>query len=81
VVVEDLHWVDGASSAVLGDLVADVRARAYLFIVTARPGRLPAWFDETIELDPLPQADARKLVDLAFEQPVSGALADTVELS
>ena len=42
-VLEDLHWIDGASQEVLGELLAGVPGLRLLVLATARPGWAPPW--------------------------------------
>ena len=73
-VVEDLHWIDEGSQAMLSGLVEGMDGTPTLVLVNYRPEHEPAWSDspryETIELQPLDRADtARLLRDLAGEDP------------
>jgi adenylate cyclase len=78
IVLEDMHWVDSASSAVLGELARDVESRRCLLLTTSRPGWTPGWKAESIALDALGDAPARALIDSVFGVPVDDALADTI---
>lgn len=42
-IVEDAHWIDPTSGALLGALVARIRALPVLLVVTLRPEFVPAW--------------------------------------
>ena len=65
-VVEDLHWVDGAS-AVFFELIADdVAGAPILLLGTYRPGYRPSWLDRSyatqLALAPLGQPDSLAVV-------------------
>jgi class 3 adenylate cyclase/tetratricopeptide (TPR) repeat protein len=65
-VVEDLHWVDGETQAVLDMLVDRMGAVPLLLLVTYRPEYEHRWANRSsytsIHLEPLPRADARAMV-------------------
>jgi tetratricopeptide (TPR) repeat protein len=77
-VLEDMHWVDSASSAVLAELARDVESRRCLLLSTSRPGWTPGWEAENIALEALGDANARALVESAFGAPVDDALVETI---
>jgi class 3 adenylate cyclase/tetratricopeptide (TPR) repeat protein len=70
---EDVHWMDEASSELLRFLATQLSSRPWLACATRRPG--PGGFSATegvppvpaltLRLEPLPAADARKLVEAA----------------
>ena len=64
--VEDAHWMDGATEDFLVSLFERLRDRPLLAIVTSRPWRPRRWADvartSDILLDRLPEADAHRLV-------------------
>lgn len=73
-IVEDLHWIDGGSQAMLHGLVEGMEGTPTLVLVNYRPEHTPAWAEaahyETIELEPLDRSDTAKLLrDLAGEDP------------
>ena len=73
-IVEDLHWVDEGSQAMLSGLVEGMEGTPTLVLVNYRPEHKPAWAEspryEAIELQPLDRADTAKLLrDLAGEDP------------
>ncbi len=73
-VVEDLHWMDAASQAMLNGLVEGMEGTPTLVLVNYRPEYAPAWQGspryEAIELQPLDRTDTAKLLrDLAGEDP------------
>ena len=73
-VVEDLHWIDGASQAMLNGLVEGMEGTPTLVLVNYRPEHEPAWLGspryETIELQPLDRGDTAALLrDLTGEDP------------
>jgi predicted ATPase len=65
VVVDDLHWIDRSSSALLGEIVAAARRLPILVLATTRPGPLPAWVEaddvEWLELGGLDAAETGEL--------------------
>jgi class 3 adenylate cyclase/tetratricopeptide (TPR) repeat protein len=73
-VIEDLHWIDEGSQAMLEGLVEGMEGTPTLVLVNYRPEHEPAWAGspryETIELQPLDRGDTVKLLrDLAGEDP------------
>jgi class 3 adenylate cyclase/tetratricopeptide (TPR) repeat protein len=66
-VLEDLHWVDGATQAVLDSLVESLPAARVLLLVNYRPGYQHAWGGKTyysqLRLDPLPPETAEGMLD------------------
>lgn len=82
-VLEDLHWIDEGSDAMLRGLVDSIAATNTLAIVNFRPEYTPAWADSPayrqITLQPLRQADTRELLrDLAGEDPSLDGLEEPV---
>jgi len=74
ILVEDLHWIDPGSEALLGGLLEDLSGSSLLAVVNFRPEYEPAWALPpehcTIELQPLGPDDTRALLrDLAGEDP------------
>jgi class 3 adenylate cyclase/tetratricopeptide (TPR) repeat protein len=65
VIVEDAHWLDEASAALLVDVLADVATRPWAVVVTRRPSggglRLPDDGTDRIELEPLDPGAAVEL--------------------
>ncbi|MDX6634075.1 MAG: hypothetical protein QOF06_278 [Solirubrobacterales bacterium] len=73
-IVEDLHWIDEGSQAMLNGLVEGMEGTPTLVLVNYRPEHKPTWEGasayETIELQPLDRADTVKLLgDLAGQDP------------
>jgi adenylate cyclase len=71
-VVEDLHWVDEGSAAMLGDLIDSVQGTNTLAVVNYRPEYSPPWETSSayrrLRPEPLTPADTRELLrDLAGE--------------
>jgi class 3 adenylate cyclase/tetratricopeptide (TPR) repeat protein len=82
-VVEDLHWIDEASEAMLAELVASVEGTKTLAVVNFRPEYTLDWADapsyRDIELEPLGQADTRELLgDLAGGDPSLDGLDEPI---
>ncbi len=83
VLIEDLHWIDEASGAMLGELVGSVEGTSTLAIVNFRPEYKPDWGGSTsfrrLELEPLVEgATGEMLRDLAGEDPSLDGLAELV---
>jgi class 3 adenylate cyclase/tetratricopeptide (TPR) repeat protein len=82
-VVEDLHWIDEASEAMLAELVASVEGTNTLAVVNFRPEYTLDWDDppiyRRISLEPLGQGDTRELLrDLAGEDPSLDGLDEPI---
>jgi DNA-binding NtrC family response regulator/predicted ATPase len=64
--VEDLHWLDSESQALLVVLSESLTAARVLLLVTYRPEYQPAWNSNTsytqLRLDPLEQEEAEELL-------------------
>ncbi len=82
-VIEDLHWIDGGSAALLGGLLAAVEGTQTLVVVNFRPEYERDWSGppdyHEIELAPLGPADTAELLrDLAGGDPSLDGLAELV---
>ena len=82
-VLEDLHWVDEASNAMLGGLIESIEGTNTLAVVNYRPEYEPPWAAAThyraIELSPLERADtAELLTDLAGTDPSLDGLDEPI---
>jgi DNA-binding winged helix-turn-helix (wHTH) protein/tetratricopeptide (TPR) repeat protein len=66
-VVENLHWIDAETQAVLDTLVENLPAGRLFLLTTYRPEYRHEWVSKTyytqLRLDPLPRERARELVD------------------
>jgi class 3 adenylate cyclase/tetratricopeptide (TPR) repeat protein len=66
-VLEDLHWIDNATQALLDSLVESLPAARVLLLVNYRPGYHHAWGGKTyysqLRLDPLPPETAEGMLD------------------
>lgn len=61
--VEDAHWIDPETLALLGALPAALEGQAVLLIATRRPEGAPIWPDATvIDLAALPQEEAAAML-------------------
>jgi class 3 adenylate cyclase/tetratricopeptide (TPR) repeat protein len=83
-VVEDLHWVDGASEAFVIDLAQAVRDTRTMLLVNFRPEYEPTWLDaahcRVIALAPLGAEAATELLrDLLGDDPSLRPLAERIE--
>ncbi len=82
-VIEDLHWIDEASDAMLAGLVDSIAGTRTLALVNYRPEYEPSWdgsaLYEAIELQPLTRADSAELLrDLAGEDPSLDGLDEPI---
>ncbi|MGH8067256.1 MAG: sigma 54-interacting transcriptional regulator [Candidatus Entotheonellia bacterium] len=64
--VENLHWIDPTSEALLASLVEGLAGASILVLTTFRPGYRPRWLDKSyatqIALQPLGPDESRQLV-------------------
>jgi class 3 adenylate cyclase len=82
-VVEDLHWMDEGSNAMLGELVTSVEGTKTLAMVNFRPEYSPAWGNSPIyrevPLEPLAREHTRELLrDIAGEDPSLDGLEEPI---
>jgi class 3 adenylate cyclase/tetratricopeptide (TPR) repeat protein len=82
-VVEDLHWIDESSEAMLAEMVAALEGTKTLAVVNFRPEYSLAWeaapIYRRLDLDPLGPADTRELLrDLAGEDPSLDGLEEPI---
>jgi class 3 adenylate cyclase/tetratricopeptide (TPR) repeat protein len=82
-VIEDLHWIDEGSAAMLGDLFSAVEDTRTLVVVNFRPEYTRGWSHppsyHEISLEPLgPDGTHELLRDLAGEDPSLDGLAELV---
>jgi len=82
-VIEDLHWIDEGSAAMLGDLFDAVAGTPTLVVVNFRPEYERPWAGPSdyreIALEPLGAADTVELLrDLAGEDPSLDGLAELI---
>ena len=65
--IEDIHWMDGASEEALSRLVGQAGSAGLLVVHTRRPEYRPAWLGgvgvTTLPLGALPAADIERLVE------------------
>jgi class 3 adenylate cyclase/tetratricopeptide (TPR) repeat protein len=82
VVVEDLHWIDEASGAMLDYMVGSIENTKTLVIVNYRPEYTPPWSPgafRQVTLEPLAEPDTREMLsDLAGEDPSLDGLGELV---
>ena len=75
VVIEDLHWMDEASDAMLSELVTSIEGTQTVAIVNFRPEYSPDWDGEPIyrqvALEPLGEEDTRELSRVLTGQDLS----------
>jgi class 3 adenylate cyclase/tetratricopeptide (TPR) repeat protein len=82
-VVEDLHWIDKSSEAMLTEMVAALEGTKTLAVVNFRPEYSLAWdaapIYRRLDLEPLGPADTRELLrDLAGEDPSLDGLEEPI---
>ncbi len=78
VIIEDLHWADAASIAIVSDLANEIVGRTCLFVGTARSGWNPPWPAEKLELHPLHEDDARVLIGRLLHSVPDDALVSAI---
>jgi adenylate cyclase len=83
IMVEDLHWIDEGSEAMLADLVEAIGGTQTLLVVNYRPEYEPAWAASptyrTVSLTPLGPADTREMLrDIAGEDPSLDGLEEPI---
>ena len=78
VVAEDLHWIDNGSLDVLSELVREIANLRGLFVTTSRSSWTPPWSAQGLAIEPLPDVDARALIEEIVELPVADELAATI---
>jgi class 3 adenylate cyclase/tetratricopeptide (TPR) repeat protein len=81
--IEDLHWIDAGSSAMLHALITAIKGTNTLVVVNFRPEYRPPWRDSPayreIPLEPLAREDTRELLrDLAGEGPSLDGLDEPI---
>jgi class 3 adenylate cyclase len=82
-VVEDLHWIDEGSEAMLAEMIGTIEGTNTLVVVNFRPEYSPAWQDissyRSISLEPLGEDNTRELLrDLAGEDPSLDGLEEPI---
>jgi adenylate cyclase len=82
-VIEDLHWMDSGSDALLGELLGSVEGTKTLVILNYRPEYTPSWGGlpnyRQIPLEPLGPADTESLLrDLVGDDPSLDGLAEMI---
>jgi predicted ATPase len=64
--VENLHWIDPTSEALLASLVDAMAGASILLLATFRPGYRPLWLDKSyatqLALHPLGSDESRQVV-------------------
>ncbi|MGC1166196.1 MAG: adenylate/guanylate cyclase domain-containing protein [Solirubrobacterales bacterium] len=81
--IEDLHWIDEGSNAMLSDLVDAIEGTNTLAVVNFRPEYTPPWQSSKayreLPLEPLGREDTRDLLrDLAGEDPSLDGLDEAI---
>ncbi|HXC53492.1 MAG TPA: adenylate/guanylate cyclase domain-containing protein [Candidatus Limnocylindrales bacterium] len=82
--IEDMHWIDGASLAFFGDMIKVLPETSEMLLMNYRPEFHPPWADdpcfEQIALEPLgPAAVGEILRDLLGNDPSTVKLATNIE--
>jgi class 3 adenylate cyclase/tetratricopeptide (TPR) repeat protein len=67
IVVENLHWIDSETEALIGGLVGELAAHRVLLLVNYRPEYRPPWVSErsftpALKIEPLPPGSAGELL-------------------
>jgi adenylate cyclase len=81
--IEDLHWIDEGSNAMLADLVDSIAGTNTLAVVNFRPEYAPPWQGSEacrgLSLEPLGRGDTRELLrDLAGADPSLDGLDEPI---
>jgi adenylate cyclase len=81
--IEDLHWIDEGSNAMLADLVASIEGTNTLAVINYRPEYTPPWVGSPsfrgISVAPLARADTAELLrDLAGADPSLDGLDEPI---
>lgn len=81
--IEDLHWVDAGSEAMLAELVGSIAGSRTLAVVNFRPEYSPPWAGSPayreVSLAPLAREDTQELLrDLAGEDPSLDGLDEPI---
>jgi adenylate cyclase len=81
--IEDLHWIDEGSNAMLAELVDSIGEGRTLAVVNFRPEYTPAWQSSeafhAVSLEPLGRADTAELLrDLAGQDPSLDGLDEPI---
>jgi class 3 adenylate cyclase/tetratricopeptide (TPR) repeat protein len=83
VIVEDLHWIDGETEALLNLLVDAIANARILLLVNYRPEYHHEWGNRTyynqLRLDPLGRENAEEMLDALLSLPL--ARSDTLPLA
>jgi class 3 adenylate cyclase len=84
VLLDDVHWLDAASEAVLRALVRATTDVPVLVVANFRPEHDPAWMTDgrahRLALEPLgPEATHALVTELLGDELATGALADLIE--
>ena len=81
-VVEDLHWIDETSDALLGVLVDGLARTRVMVVATYRPGYRPRWLDRSyaaqLALAPLSADESLAVVRRVLADAVPAAVADAI---
>ena len=71
--VEDLHWIDATSEALLGQLIGRAEAFRMLILLTCRPGYRPLWATNSavtqVALRRLSEAESADLIESVPRSP------------
>lgn len=81
-IVEDMHWVDPSTEALLGALVDRLTDSSVLVVVTHRPGYEPPWRNETnhltVALNRLSRTQCAEIVRQIGGRSISDSMADGI---
>ena len=87
IIMDDAHWSDPTTRALLDMIVGAARNHSLMLVVTSRPQFTPHWADDRevahIQLEPLPAQDSERLVRAAAgsRQLTDNLVADIVTRS
>ena len=75
ILLEDLHWIDAGSEALLVALVEGVAATRTLLVTTSRPEHRPPWGGTSSAMQPEIQSGPRRTLDSTSGEPYYSSLA------
>src|SRR5438094_612625 len=78
IILEDLHWVNPVSAAVLAQVAPQLMDLRCLLVATSRPEWAPAWPAMRIALQPLGHEESHALIGGLLGGPVDPVLGDAL---
>ena len=75
--IEDVHWIDPTSAALLADVIGSLSSGRFMVITTARDATAP-WRADGLALHSLGDLDAERLIDQVAGEPLDPAVRRVV---